>query len=47
MAFFVPVAAAVWQVEGTVAGNDSIYLWIALITGVIGLLAAGYLRAVS
>ncbi len=40
MAFFVPVAAAVWQVEGTVAGNDSIYLWIALITGVIGLLAA-------
>ncbi|HTD55238.1 MAG TPA: sodium-translocating pyrophosphatase [Silvibacterium sp.] len=40
MAFFVPVAAAVWQAEGAVAGNDSIYLWIALITGLVGLFAA-------
>src|ERR1700756_3729001 len=40
MAFFVPVAAAVWQADGVVAGNDNIYLWIALITGVVGLLAA-------
>ena len=39
MGFFVPVAAA-WQAEGTVPGSDSIYLWIALITGLIGLLAA-------
>ena len=40
MSFFVPVAAAVWQAEGAASANDSIYLWIALITGVIGLLAA-------
>jgi K(+)-stimulated pyrophosphate-energized sodium pump len=40
MAFFVPVAAAVWQAEGAEAGNDSIYLWIALITGLVGLFAA-------
>src|SRR5271156_100668 len=41
MAFFVPVAVAAWQAEGSVlAGNDNMYLWIALATGVIGLLAA-------
>src|SRR6201998_4482709 len=40
MFFFVPVAAAVWQGGNAVAGNDRIYLWIALVTGVIGLLAA-------
>src|SRR5246127_3373097 len=40
MAFFVPVAAAVWQADGVVAGNDNVYLWIALATGVVGLIAA-------
>jgi K(+)-stimulated pyrophosphate-energized sodium pump len=41
MAFFVPVAAAAWQAEsGAMAGTDHLYLWIALGTGVIGLLAA-------
>ncbi|HZD49607.1 MAG TPA: sodium-translocating pyrophosphatase [Silvibacterium sp.] len=41
MAFFVPVAIAAWQGDGGVsAGNDHIYLWIALAIGVIGLLAA-------
>ncbi|MBV8114796.1 MAG: sodium-translocating pyrophosphatase [Silvibacterium sp.] len=40
MAFFVPLVAAAWQTEGVVAANDNVYLWIALITGVIGLLAA-------
>jgi K(+)-stimulated pyrophosphate-energized sodium pump len=40
MSFFVPLVAAAWQTEGVAAGNDSLYLWIALITGVIGLLAA-------
>src|SRR5579862_2897021 len=41
MAFFVPVAAAAWQAEsGAMAGNDHLYLWLALGTGVIGLLAA-------
>jgi K(+)-stimulated pyrophosphate-energized sodium pump len=41
MAFFVPVAVAAWQAEGGApAGNDHIYLWIALAIGVVGLLAA-------
>jgi K(+)-stimulated pyrophosphate-energized sodium pump len=41
MAFLFPVAAAVWQSEGgALAGNDNLYLWIALATGVVGLLAA-------
>src|SRR5215469_6193268 len=41
MAFFVPVAAAAWQAEsGAMAGTDHLYLWLALGTGVIGLLAA-------
>jgi K(+)-stimulated pyrophosphate-energized sodium pump len=40
MAFFVAAAAA-WQTEGgALAGNDDAYLWIALVTGLIGLLAA-------
>jgi K(+)-stimulated pyrophosphate-energized sodium pump len=40
MAFF-PVAAAAWQTDsGTLAGSGNIYLWIALATGVLGLLAA-------
>ena len=41
MAFFVPVAAAAWQAEGgALGGTDSLYLWLALGTGLIGLLAA-------
>src|SRR5271166_3034749 len=41
MAFFVPVAFAAWQADGgTLAGNDNLYLWIALAIGVVGLLAA-------
>ena len=41
MAFFVPVAVAAWQAEnGAMAGNDNLYLWIAIGTGVIGLVAA-------
>jgi K(+)-stimulated pyrophosphate-energized sodium pump len=41
MAFFVPVAAAAWQAEnGAMAANDHLYLWLALGTGVIGLVAA-------
>src|SRR5271155_87483 len=41
MAFFVPVAVAAWQADGgALAGNDNLYLWIALATGIIGLLAA-------
>src|SRR5271165_1209755 len=41
MAFFVPVAVAAWQADGSaLAGNDNLYLWIALATGIVGLLAA-------
>src|SRR5271155_2563368 len=38
---FFPVAAAAWQTDsGTLAGSGNLYLWIALATGVLGLLAA-------
>ncbi|HEX3473029.1 MAG TPA: sodium-translocating pyrophosphatase [Silvibacterium sp.] len=41
MAFFLPVAAALWQSQGGApAGNEDLYLWIALATGIVGLLAA-------
>jgi K(+)-stimulated pyrophosphate-energized sodium pump len=41
MAFFSPVAALAWQAGDSAAvTNDSMYLWIALATGVIGLIAA-------
>src|SRR5271170_3863425 len=41
MAFFVPVAVAAWQADGgALAGNDNLYLWIALATGIAGLFAA-------
>src|SRR5271154_88816 len=41
MAFFVPAAFAAWQADGgALAGNDNLYLWIALATGIVGLLAA-------
>ncbi len=38
---FSPVAVCLWQMTDTgAAGNDSLYLWIALVVGVLGLLAA-------
>jgi K(+)-stimulated pyrophosphate-energized sodium pump len=41
MAFFSPVAALAWQADGSVAvPSDHVYLWIALATGVLGLIAA-------
>jgi len=40
MAFHSSVAAWVMQVGGAEASGDSVYLWIALVVGVIGLLAA-------
>ena len=41
MAFSFPaMTAAAWQAGETVTGNDNLYLWIALATGVLGLVAA-------
>jgi K(+)-stimulated pyrophosphate-energized sodium pump len=41
MAFSFPaVAAVLWQAGQNTTGNDNLFLWIALITGVLGLLAA-------
>jgi K(+)-stimulated pyrophosphate-energized sodium pump len=41
MAFSFPaITAAIWQAGETVTGNDSLYLWIALAIGALGLLAA-------
>ena len=37
---FPAVTAALWQAGETVANNDNIFLWIALVTGVVGLVAA-------
>ena len=42
MAFFSPAAVLAWQVDGGGAAvtSDHVYLWIALATGVVGLIAA-------
>ncbi|MGB0123194.1 MAG: sodium-translocating pyrophosphatase [Silvibacterium sp.] len=41
MAFFSPVAALAWQADGSATvTSDHVYLWIALATGVLGLIAA-------
>src|ERR1700733_15071253 len=41
MAFSFPaMTVAAWQAGETVTGNDNLYLWIALATGVLGLVAA-------
>src|ERR1700739_4782579 len=41
MAFFSPAAVLAWQANGDVAViSGSMYLWIALATGVVGLIAA-------
>jgi len=40
MAFFSPAAAMEWQAGGAAATGDHVYLWISLVMGVVGLIAA-------
>ena len=40
MSFFSPAAIMAWQVGSAVVNSGQVYLWIALVTGVVGLIAA-------